>query len=161
MAAHPHDSVLQLLAEYGLIGGGAAVALLVLLGLYALSVIRAGPQGESGVVPVYVAAALIMGLAESCFSGNLTMPHSQILFCVTAGWLLGCTRVARTANQALQGSRDNTQRTRQFALTGLVLLAAAIVAILAFEYVNVVYDMQAWLNPNPPNVWQYGRFSAW
>ena len=32
MAAHPHNSVLQLLAEYGLIAGGAGVALLIMLG---------------------------------------------------------------------------------------------------------------------------------
>jgi O-antigen ligase len=158
-AAHPHNSPLQFLAEYGLIGGGAAIALLGMLGFFALGVIRAGPPGHTGdAVGVYVAAALIMGLVESCFSGNLTMPHSQIMFCVTAGWLLGRRR---TQGQMTQFAAPETSRVLKLALSGTVLLAVGVALILTVEYATTIHGMPWWIHPNPPNLWQYGRFSAW
>jgi putative inorganic carbon (HCO3(-)) transporter len=158
LAAHPHNSVLQFLAEYGLIAGGAAVALLAMLGLHAIVVIRAAPIPATGggAVNLFVAAALIMGLIDSLFSGNLTMPHSQILFCVVAGWLLGRGRKLPGSELPAQG----TERVKRFALSGVVLLAAAVALVLSFEYVSAIHHMPWWQNPNPPNLWQYGRFTA-
>ena len=159
LAAHPHSSALQFLAEYGLIGGGAAILLLAILGIHALGLIRTASSGKGSAVGLYVAAALIMGLVESCFSGNLTMPHSQIMFCVTAGWLLGLK--PGPATERADYRMPAMARHTRFALTSLTLLAVSIVFVLTFEYVHAVHGMPYWLNPNPPNLWQYGRFSAW
>jgi len=159
LAAHPHNSALQFLAEYGLIAGGAAVALLAMLGLHAIGVIRASPMPptKSGAVSLFVASALIMGLVDSLFSGNLTMPHSQIMFCVVAGWLLGRSRIVPTSIAPMQGA-GNASR---FALSSAVLLAVSVALILTFEYASAIHHMPWWQQPNPPNLWQYGRFSAW
>jgi len=159
LAAHPHNSALQFLSEYGLIGGGAAVALLAMLGLYAIGVIRGSPVPATGpgAISLFVASALVMGLVDSLFSGNLTMPHSQILFCVVAGWLLGR---GRTDTQPLVSAKRDVSAQR-FAVSGTVLLAAAIALVLSVEYASVIHHMPWWQNPNPPNLWQYGRFSAW
>ncbi|UCH48036.1 MAG: O-antigen ligase family protein [Betaproteobacteria bacterium] len=159
LAAHPHNSALQHVSEYGLVGGGAAVLLLAMLGIAALGSIRSASSGESSAVGVYVAAALIMGLVESCFSGNLTMPHSQIMFCVVAGWLLGLRPGQATAVQAHR-LPAMAQHTR-LALVSVILLAVSLVFVLTYEYVHAIHGMPYWLNPNPPNLWQYGRFSAW
>ena len=142
-----------------LIGGGAAVALLAMLGLYAIGVIRGSPVPATGpgAISLFVASALVMGLVDSLFSGNLTMPHSQILFCVVAGWLLGR---GRTDTQPLVSAKRDVSAQR-FAVSGTVLLAAAIALVLSVEYASVIHHMPWWQNPNPPNLWQYGRFSAW
>jgi len=159
LAAHPHNSALQFLSEYGLIAGGAAIALLAMLTLYAIGVIRASPDPATtaGAVSVYVSAALIMGLVDSLFSGNLTMPHSQIMFCVVAGWLLSRRR-SETTRTAPTLRRETVTG---FALSAVVLLAAGIALVLTFEYASAIHDMPWWQQPNPPNLWQYGRFSAW
>ncbi len=159
LAAHPHSSALQFLAEYGLIGGGAAIFLLAMLGIYALRMIRNGSTGNGSQVELFVAAALIMGLVESCFSGNLTMPHSQVMFCVTAGWLLGRRHTQKETKQAA-ASRSRS-RLNCLSLAGFVLLAATITFVLTFEYATTIYGMPWWLQANPPNLWQYGRFSEW
>ena len=159
LAAHPHNSALQFLSEYGLIAGGAAVALLAMLGLHAIGVIRASPEPatKAGAVNLYISAALIMGLIDSLFSGNLTMPHSQILFCVVAGWLLGRNR--KEPNPTAPAHR--AEEVKRFALSGVLLLATGIALVLTVEYASAVHHMPWWLQPNPPNLWQYGRFTAW
>ncbi len=159
--AHPHNSPLQLLSEYGLLGGGAGAALVILVLLFAFSALRVRThlQTHQGADPVTVSlcAALIMGLVDSLFSGNLIMPHSQILLCVIAGWLIG-----RTDATAPGGERDaRGRRPQTLALVGIALLAMCTTAILAFEYVDVVGPMPGNLQLRYPHFWQYGRFADW
>jgi putative inorganic carbon (HCO3(-)) transporter len=159
--AHPHNSLLQLLSEYGLLGGGAGVALVILLLLFAVSALRARThlQTDQGADPVTVSlcAALVMGLVDSLLSGNLIMPHSQILLCVIAGWLVG-----RTQATAPGGARDaRGRRSQTLALVGVAMLAMCTTAILAFEYVDVVKPMPGNLQLRHPHFWQYGRFADW
>lgn len=154
--AHPHNSALQLLSEYGLLAGAAGVALLMLLLLFASRALRA--QTQRGEIPVTASlcAALVMGLVDSLFSGNLTMPHSQILLCVIAGWLVGRTQATGPATE-----RDGGRRAEKLVLVGVVVLAMCTTAILAFEYVDVVKPMPGNLQPRHPHFWQYGRFADW
>ncbi len=159
--AHPHNSPLQLLSEYGLIAGAAAVALGVLLLLCAARRLRAQTvlhiQKGANPVTASVCAALVMGLVDSLFSGNLIMPHSQILLCVIAGWLVGQTQSA-----ALAAERDAVcRRSEKLALVGVAMLAMCTTAILSFEYVDVVKPMPGNLQLRHPHFWQYGRFADW
>ena len=160
-SAHPHNSPLQLLSEYGLLAGAAGVALGVLLLLFAVRALRAQTQLQThqGASPLTVSlcAALVMGLTDSLFSGNLIMPHSQILLCVVAGWLLG-----RTQATAPGGERDaGGRRSQKLALAGVAMLAMSTTAVLAFEYLDVVQLMPGNLQPRNPHFWQYGRFADW
>ena len=102
-------------------------------------------------------AALIMGLVDSIFSGNLVMPHSQVLLCVIAGWLVG------RANPAIDRPVDSLPR-QQILRTGLVcvaMLAVLTTIILTVEYLNVIQDMPYPPALRIPSFWQYGRFTAW
>ncbi|MEO8166294.1 MAG: O-antigen ligase family protein, partial [Betaproteobacteria bacterium] len=89
-AAHPHNVPLQLLSEYGVPTGFAGIALILMLMAFAVKTLRAA-SGSSSVLYGSLVAALAMGLTDSLVSGNLIMPHSQMLFAVLAGWLLGRT----------------------------------------------------------------------
>jgi O-antigen ligase len=155
--AHPHNSPLQLLSEYGLLAGAAGVALGALLLLFAVRTLRAQTQQNASPVTASLCAALVMGLVDSQFSGNLIMPHSQILLCVIAGWLVG-----RTQAIAPGGERDaGCRRSERLALVGVAMLAMCTTAILAIEYVDVVQPMPGNLQLRHPHFWQYGRFADW
>lgn len=155
--AHPHNSFLQLLSEYGLFAGTAAIALVVLLLLFAVGTLRAGAPGAASPVTASLCAALLMGSVDSLFSGNLIMPHSQILLCVVAGWLVGRTQAIAPGGEREAGGR----RSEKLALVGVAMLAMCTTAILAFEYVDVVKPMPGNLQPRHPHFWQYGRFADW
>ena len=155
--AHPHNSALQLVSEYGLVVGAAGVALGMLLLLFAVRALRAQTLQGANPVTASLCAALVMGLVDSLFSGNLIMPHSQILLCVISGWLVGRTRAA-----APGGERDaDGRRLEKLALVGVAMLAMCTTAILAFEYVDVVQPMPGNLQPRHPHFWQYGHFADW
>ena len=155
--AHPHNSPLQLLSEYGLLAGAAGVALGMVLLLFAARALRAQTQHGANPVTASLCAALAMGLVDSLFSGNLIMPHSQVLLCAIAGWLVG-----RTQAVAPEGEHDaDGRRSQKLALVGVAMLAMCTTAILAFEYVDVVKPMPGNLQLRHPHFWQYGRFADW
>jgi O-antigen ligase len=155
-AAHPHNVPLQLLSEYGLPAGLAGIALLLMLALFALKSLRTA-AGQSSFVQVTLAAALAMGLTDSLFSGNLIMPHSQMLFAVLAGWIIGRTRRAPSGIY----EKSAAFRTQRFAIVSIAILAATTTTIIGLEYLPIARDLPVWLPTWNPHFWQYGRFSAW
>jgi hypothetical protein len=98
-----------------------------------------------------------MGITDSLFSGNLIMPHSQMLFGVLAGWIIG--RTVR-APSGLYEKAPDFKRLR-FTLVSIAILAVAITTILGLEYLPLARDIPVWLPTWNPHFWQYGRFSAW
>lgn len=154
-AAHPHNTPLQLLSEYGLIAGTAGIALGVVLVTFALRTVRARSRDNPDPVTASIGGALVMGLTDSLLSGNLTMPHSQVLCAVLAGWLVGRAWGERSIPES--DSRPGLR----VALVGGVLLAASVTAVLSLEYVDVIREMPSPPGIRVPNFWQYGRFGAW
>ena len=154
--AHPHNSALQLVSEYGPLAGAAGVALAILLLLFAIKALRAQTREKANPVAACLCAALVMGLTDSLFSGNLTMPHSQVLLFVIAGWLVG-----RSQMETVPAGGRTGWRPEKLALVGVAMLAMCTTTILAFEYVNVVKPMPGNLQPRYPHFWQYGRFADW
>jgi O-antigen ligase len=155
-AAHPHNVPLQLLSEYGLPTGLAGIALVLMLMVYAVRTLRK-TSGQSGVLDVSLVAALTMGLTDSLFSGNLIMPHSQMLFGVLAGWIIG--RTVR-APSGLYEKGSGFKRLR-ITIVSIAILAVAITTVLGLEYLPLARDIPVWLLTWNPHFWQYGRFSAW
>ena len=155
--AHPHNVVLQLLSEYGLIAGLAGVGVLALLAMFALKKLRY--ESGAGFDPVTVAlcAGLVTGLVDALFSGNLIMPHAQIALCVISGWLLGRER------QLSYDRTGNTMflRVEKIVVICAVVISAILVAKLSAEYLNVLRAMPGWLPERYPHFWQYGRFTGW
>lgn len=151
-SAHPHNSPLQWLGEYGLVAGGAAVALPVMLLWFGLRRLRERTREGPDAIALALVAALTMGLVDSLFSGNLTMPHSQIMFSVLAGWILGRDL------QAYGRSGVSVPGPVAVAVVGVLALACLVTLILTFEYLDIVRELRM---DRVPNFWQYGRFDAW
>jgi hypothetical protein len=92
VAAHPHNAVLQWLAEWG------TPAALLLIGLWAAGgmalaayVRRTAAQGDDRAQFFRVAllAALTGASAQAMVDGVLVMPVSQMLLVLLAGWAMG------------------------------------------------------------------------
>jgi O-antigen ligase len=156
-AAHPHNTPLQLLSEYGVIAGSAGIGLGLLLIAFALRTLRSSFSGAADPVGVTLVAALLMGTTDAMFSGNLIMPQSQVLFFVVAGWIVGRTPVP----EATTGIETVSYRIPRFVLVSVGLLAVGVTTILALEYLPLAQDIPAWLTPWNPHFWQYGRFNTW
>ena len=156
-AAHPHNFPLQMLSEYGLYIGLAGVALVVLLVALAIKTLRL-PSGPD-IAGKSIAAALIMGLTDSLFSGNPIMPHSQILICVVAGLLVG-----RNSARSPELGRENPKsyyRTLSVTFVVIAMLAMLTTTILGHTYLRAVKHMGPNIQKGNPHFWHYGRFSAW
>jgi O-antigen ligase len=156
-AAHPHNTPLQLLSEYGLIAGGAGIALGTILVVFAARELRRRTSHHADRVAAGLTAALTMGLVDSLFSGNLTMPHSQVLLCVIAGWMVGRSHPGVEIPVYAAGR----YRLLSAGFVGVTLLATVSTLVLTIEYLDVIREMAYPPTLRNPNLWQYGRFSAW
>ncbi len=154
-AAHPHNSILYLFSEYGFIGGAAASSLGVMLLALAIRRLRESHRSDDAVT-VALAGALTLGLFESLFSGNLVMPHSQVMLAVTGGWLLG--RSQRDREPVEPKPVKNWTR---WSLSAIALISATVVTLLAADYLLAVNALPGWLPERFPHFWQYGRWADW
>jgi len=156
-AAHPHNVPLQLLAEYGLVAGAAGIWLVILLCVFAVRTLRNQSSGANHAVGATTVAALLMGVTDALFSGNLIMPQSQVLFFVLAGWIVGrgflVSRPVYTAG--------TLYRSQKLVIVSAGLFAAAITTVLALEYLPLARELPVWLPRWNPHFWQYGRVYNW
>jgi len=94
-AAHPHNALLQIAAEWGL-PALAIVLLLFIIGLRAW--LRAAPgnpaehEQEEGKLQPALFAALLTAAVHAMFSGIIVMPVSLTMMTLVLGWMLGITR---------------------------------------------------------------------
>ena len=158
-AAHPHNFPLQMLSEYGLFTGLAGIALMVLLVVLAIKTLRVGKSAAPDMAGKSIAAALIMGLTDSLFSGNQIMPHSQILLCVVAGLLVG--RISARSPDLSIRSLKVYYPTLKLAFVVIAMLAILATTILSTAYLRAVKDMGPNIQRGNPHFWNYGRFNAW
>lgn len=92
VAAHPHNAVLQFMAEWGM---PAAWLFTVVFGAagwaFAVRVRQAAATAEmqTGLLAVALLAALTGAAAQSMVDGLLVMPVSQIVLALIGGWALG------------------------------------------------------------------------
>lgn len=156
-AAHPHNVPLQLLSEYGLPGGIAAIAVLAALALFAVRTLRLPEQTGSEVLAPSLVAALLTGMVDAMLSGNLIMPHSQVLFCVVAGWIVGRLSITKAQPYAEAG----LFRSVRLSLVAGGALAAAVTTVLAMEYLPLARNLPIWMFKWNPHFWNYGRFMGW
>lgn len=158
-AAHPHNFPLQMLSEYGLIAGLAGIALMALLVILAVKVLRVGSSSAPDMAGKSVAAAVIMGLTDSLFSGNQIMPHSQILLCVLAGLLVG--RNATHSPDVSLKRQNGSYPMLKLTFVVIALLALVTTTILGTAYLRTVKDVGPNVLRGNPHFWNYGRFNAW
>lgn len=90
LAAHPHNSLLQWSAEWGIPMTLCAVAALATLLFRAGRVLRTSQRADSNAFLAIVALAVLVAGIDSLFSGTLVMPVSETWWFIA----LGCTMAA-------------------------------------------------------------------
>lgn len=153
VAAHPHNAVLQWLAEWGVPAG------LLLTGVWAAGGIslvahvrRMARQGsdQSRLFRVALLSALAGASAQAMVDGVLVMPVSQTLLALLAGWAMGMM-AGRGGCIAGRGGR--------LILMSVVLMAAAAVAYgVAPEINHLAERQQAYLTAHGPDTVLLPRF---
>lgn len=147
VAAHPHNAVLQWLAEWGipaalLLTSVFAVAGLVFAG-HVRRIVRTIPDQR---VPVQIAllAALTGAAAQSMVDGVLVMPVSQILLVLLGGWA-----VALYLEERRRVTRGGAL------IRSVILIVAVIAAVMVYRGVapeigSLAEREQAYLLAYPP-----------
>ncbi len=154
VAAHPHNAVLQWLAEWGLpaallFTAVSAVAGLTFAGWVKRTADTAG-KGQ-GLVRVALLAALTGAAAQAMVDGVLVMPVSQTLLVLLCGWAAGMYFADRF--------EQHCGTVERAVLMAVTLLAAAVVAYgVAPEIGQVVEREKAYLKASPPNTLLLPRF---
>ncbi len=154
LAAHPHNFILQIGAEWGVLVG------FIVFALFAIFLIRLTKLKEKVSTTVTqhpVASLLATGVFAaqiySLLSGVLIMPASQVAGILVFGWLVGLAFGVQNAQ---------TERTRKHstAFTTLTVLLAALVTVSAFgelgnrKHSNIVVPSGDSLFPR---FWQDGK----
>lgn len=164
VAAHPHNAVLQWLAEWGLPATLLLTTVCATAGLaFAGYVRRAVQAGRDH--PAQLRAALLAALAgiaaQSMVDGTLIMPVSQTLLALLCGWAMGLYLEER------QGAARSSLPGRA-AVAAVTLIAAVMVVRGIAPEIGVIAEReQAYLaayppeNPALPNLmprfWTQGR----
>jgi O-antigen ligase len=146
VGAHPHNWILQLLAEWGAVASALLIAWLVLTARRLL--VQGVPTRSAAAVWLALLAALALALVD----GNLVMPVTQSVFVLLCG-------VARA--QAPAARQTSTRWLRL-----LVALVIAAAAVHALQFANASFAQQeaetaefrkrhpgAWLTPR---LWETG-----
>jgi len=155
IASHPHNALLQVASEYGLIGLLLALFALIFLLRWAVTTCRSA-AGENREINVALAACLVMGLSDAMFSGNTLMPHSQMGLCVIVGWLLGRNRVMGANRET--GPTGNILNGWKWVLPLLALLSLCVLGAGSVDYFAHRQDTPSAERVLHPRMWQNGHW---
>ena len=101
VAAHPHNAVLQLMAEWGLPAAVLFTLVFAMTGLKWAMRIRidtaACPDARGSWIAVALLAALTGAAAQAMVDGVIVMPVSQTLLAALCGWAIGQSAAPVTA----------------------------------------------------------------
>ncbi|MCW5603758.1 MAG: O-antigen ligase family protein [Burkholderiales bacterium] len=147
VAAHPHNAVLQWLAEWGIPAALLMTTLCATAGLvfagHVRRVVQAGTANRV-LVQVPLLAALAGAAAQSMVDGILVMPVSQTLLVLLCGWAMGLYFEERRCTA--QGSVSV-----RWVMAAVTLAAAILVAWgVAPEIGHIAEREQAYLTAHPP-----------
>jgi len=123
IAAHPHNSVLHIAAEYGLPVILIAIYLVIAFLKKAIAWCIKPTYSENPQINIALTASLVCGLCDSLFSGNIIMPHSQMLLFIIGGWLIGRNQATDLISIELQPLQS---KGRTLVLVAVVLAAITI-----------------------------------
>jgi O-antigen ligase len=159
-AAHPHDWVLQVAAEWGL-PALLCLGFAVVQGLRALVRSRTGVSSIEGggfALPALLASGAAV-LVDGLVSGLIVMPQSQLAIALYLGFAIAWVRMAAPTALPAQAHGMATR------LASVLLLLAALACLVHGAYPDIV-DL---MNDNPPGadmnrglrwprLWEFGFF---
>ena len=155
IAAHPHNAVLQWLAEWGVPAGLLLTGVWVAGGIFlAARVRREAEQGDDQprLFRVALLAALTGASAQAMVDGVMVMPVSQTLLALLVGWAIGMVGAGPGAGR-VAGGREH------LFLILLVLFATAAVAYgVAPEIGHLAERQRAYLTAHGPDTILLPRF---
>jgi putative inorganic carbon (HCO3(-)) transporter len=168
--AHPHNIVLQWLAEWGVI---ATLAWVLLLGGWLLHLLWRVPQGHAYAAWPETQRTLYWGVcmglwgsaAQSLVDGNLVMPYPQTVIVVLAGLALGMT-VSNTQPWPNLTPSSGAVSRRSVVTLRLVLLCSGAVVLHHLWVMTPTLEQRPHQclpfcgGPLPPRLWSQGMI-AW
>lgn len=87
--AHPHNAILQLAAEWGVLAT-LAIILPAVFGIYhLLARLRQPAYDSTNILLTCLSASLLAAGAQSMVDGVIVMPYSQLWLALIVGWALG------------------------------------------------------------------------
>lgn len=151
--AHPHNAVLQLAAEWGIL---AALAFIVPAGLGIVRLLAKIRQQQitSEQLLVCLTASILAISAQSMVDGVIVIPYTQSLLVLIAGWTLG----VYFRDVALPDGSLSTRMHLGISILTLIAVSALLYGIFP-EVLNRVEVTQAYANagkPIPPRYWGVG-----
>lgn len=158
VAAHPHNAVLQWIAEWGIPATLLLTGVCVVAGLaFAVHVrrITAVAEERRALMAVALLAALAGAAAQSMVDGVLVMPVSQTLLALLCGWAVGVYFTGRNWMPRFRFAEH-------FAVIAVMVVAAGTVAYgVSPEIRHIVEREQAYLAAHPdlrllPRFWAQG-----
>ncbi len=158
IAAHPHNAVLQIAAEYGIPAALIACYLAFFLLRKAVIWCKTSTNNENQQINIALAASLVCGLTDSLFSGNIIMPQSQMLLFMMGGWLVGVNLKLALLDSRFEQSVSHWQH---WVLSITVLAAITINIIDLNRYYTFTQDPAFSMPSNPhPRFWTNGHWPA-
>ena len=153
VGAHPHNAVLQWLAEWGMPATVLLTGVFAFAGLHFAAYVGRTVNhiaGREAQVRIALLAALSGAAAQAMVDGVLVMPVSQVLMVLLCGWAMGMYSPERTGVPGI----------RLRAVIGVVaLLAASMVAWGVNPEIGRLAERErAYLAKNPPDTVLLPRF---
>jgi len=152
--AHPHNFVMQILGEWGILAAIILLALGFIIGFKYLKALKSATPDRISepLLKPLLAISLFAGLIHSCLSGLLVMPASQTTLILIAGWAISVS------------ARDQAKIEFRFPLTAsttLIMSGLVAIAVLTVSWNELKH--LATRTPDAssfgamPRFWQNGR----
>jgi O-antigen ligase len=156
IGAHPHNVVLQWLAEWGIPAAVLLTGVCATGGIAYLQHVRSSEiavENRTSMIRVALLAALAGAGAQSMVDGVFVMPVSQITLALLCGWAMALALEAKEAGNLPVFERG---------LFGILTLVAVIgVACGVAPEIGHIGDRErAYLSTKPPGTWLMPRFWA-
>lgn len=146
IASHPHNSVLQIAAEWGM------PAALCLLAVFAVGMFRWTKKTTVGNTTIALTIALLTGAIYSLLSGVIVMPFSQLLGALIIGWMI--------KNHQPESSVKVSPWSHT-TFIGILILSASTIALIALPDFSSLQQREIqWLIQHSSNTTFHPRFWA-
>ena len=170
IGAHPHNSILQIGAEWGIPALLMSLSLIV-VGLYRLvKVLRMRGEDASlaNVLAMSLFAALVAAATQSLVDGVIVMPYSQVMLMLIVGWSMSVCNATLVSSPsiafppALGATQTDSARWPEVLFGGIAVVLLALLIILALPDVPYLHEkMQQYRDLHHgtlflPRFWQQG-----